>query len=237
MKINNLIKGAMFEIGAIESGESPTPEENKDVLQKLNALLGRWGSQSILIPAATSENFSLVVGTANYTMGSGGTASSVRAMKILDTAFIRDSGNTDHRVRVISESEYNEISNKTTQSRPNRLYYDADNATGNIYFYPTPNAVETAYIESLKPLSEIALSGITATFDLGREYEEAVQLNLAVRIAPMFGARVTPELLAFANEAYDDVVALNASNKVRRIARPDPGLPGIVGVGYDINSG
>lgn len=237
MKINDLVRGAMLEIGALEAGEDPTPSEYEDILQKLNAMLGRWGTKHILIPASVSESFSLSAGTASYTMGSGGTASSVRAMKILDTAYIRDSGNVDYRVRVISESEYNDLSIKGLQSRPQKLYYDQGYPTGTIYFYPTPDATETAYINSLKPLSEIALSGITDDFNLGREYEEAIQLNLAIRIAPMFGERVTQELILFADEALEDLEVLNLSNKVRRVARTDPGLPGVVGQRYDINAG
>lgn len=236
MNINDLIKGAMQEIGAIASGESPTPDENKDVLRKLNAMLARWATKTLLIPASTSENFSLSAGTAQYTMGSGGTASSARAIRIVD-AFIRDSASIDYPVKIISQSEYNEIADKAVRSRPYKLFYDAVYATGYINFYPTPDATETAYIESLKALSEISMSGITGTFNLDREYEEAVQLNLAIRIAPMFGKSVSVELASFAEEALNDIMVLNSAMKTRTSVRADVGIPGVAGDRYDINSG
>jgi hypothetical protein len=236
MKINDLVKASMLEIGAVASGELPTADENEDVLRKLNSMLARWATKKTLIPASTSESFSLAAGTAQYTMGSGGTASSARAIRIIN-AFIRDSANIDYPVEIISEAEYNAIADKTVQSRPYKLFYDAPYGTGYINFYPTPGAVETAHIESLKPLSEIALSGISGDFNLDREYEEAVQLNLAIRIAPMFGRSVSAELAVFAEEALSDIMSLNAATKTRKRVRADIGIPGIRGRRYNINSG
>lgn len=236
MNINDLIKGAMMDIGVVASGETPSADDYNDVLRKLNSMLGRWGSKSLLIPASVSESFSLVASTAQYTMGSAGTASSVRAVSIL-SAFIRDSGNIDHHVDIISERQFNEIPNKALTGRPYLLFYDPGATTGYINFYYTPDSTETAYIESVKPLTEIALSGVTGTFNLPREYEEAVQLNLAIRIGPMFGKPASPKLEADALEAYDDILALNAANKYRRQAQLDVGIPGIASAKYDINAG
>ena len=98
-----------------------------------------------------------------------------------------------------------------------------------------PAAIETAYIESVKPLS--AITDVTDDFNLPRIYEEAVRTNLAVRIAPMFGRSVSPELAVLADGSYDDLLSLNAGNRNRRSVKMGAGLPGVVGTRYDINSG
>ena len=237
MTIGELIKDAMLDISAVASGENPTPEEYRDCLRRFNSLIGSWAAQSILLLASTSENFELVAGTAQYSMGSEGTASDIRAEKLLDSTFIRDSGNTDHPVKLISEAEYNRISLKTLQVRPYNVFYDTSYPIGYINFYPVPDAVETAYIESLKPISEVALSDISSTLNLSRPYEEALRTNLAIRIAPMFQKKVPAEIAAIAVESYDSLIILNAGNKKRRRVEMDAGLPGVVGSRYNINTG
>jgi len=237
VSVRGIIEGAMMDIGALAAGETPEADNLKDILRKLNSMLGRWGAKKLLVPASTTEYFTLVAGTAQYTMGDAGTASTIRATKILNNAFIRDSGDRDYPVRVISEDEYNEIPDKTTRGRPYLLFYDAGYSTGYINFYYTPDAAETAYIESIKPLGEITLDNITDYFNIPREYEEAIQLNLAIRIAPMFGRTVSVQLGTDAADAYDDLMALNAGNKVRRRATLDAGLPGVASAIYNINSG
>ena len=234
--VKEMCIAAMQEIGVLAGAEEPHPDDLNDVLMRFNQMMGRWGAKKLMVPASTSENFSLEVGTASYSMGSGGTASSVRATQVTN-CFIRDSGNIDHPVDILSEEEYNEITDKTLQGRPYKVFYDPSFALGYLRFYYTPDAVETVYIESIKPLTGVTLANVTNSFNLPREYDEAVRLNLAVRISRMFGKSVTPDLATDAEDAYNDILILNASNKSRKLAKLDIGIPSVVGPRYDINAG
>jgi len=193
-------------------------------------MLASWSTKQILIPASTENNFALVAGTSTYTMGTAGTASTVRAKKILN-AFVRDSGNYDHPVRIISENEYNAITDKTTRGRPYLLFYDPKYAVGVINLYYTPNAVETMYIESLQLMQD--LDAVTDTITLPDDYEEAIIYNLAIRLAPEHEVPTPVEVAALASASLESLVVMNASSQTGPVAL-DPGIAG-GGRSYNIN--
>ena len=230
--VQELIKAAFRKVGAISTGQTPSDGELQDALDDLNRMLETWSTREILTYVSTSENFSMVAGTASYTMGSSGTASSTRAKKILD-AFVRDSSNYDHSVRIIGEGEYNAVKSKTTQSRPNRLFYDPEYPLGVINLYPVPNAAETMYIESQK-LLHTAFTALTTTVSLPGEYEEAIIYNLAVRLAPEHELEVPKLVGAIAVSSLSNIITLNAANKVEPVSL-DPAITG-GGRLYDINT-
>jgi len=194
-------------------------------------MLEVWSTKQILVHASAEDNFALVAGTASYTMGTAGTASSTRAKKI-HNAFIRDSDNYDHAVEIISENQYNAISKKTTQSRPYWLFYDPKYPLGYIYLYPTPDAVETAYIESLQLLQSI--TNVTTTISLPGEYEEPIIYNLAIRLAPEHEVPIPNEVMAIAMASLDAIGVLNAANQIETVPL-DPGIAG-GGLMYDIDT-
>ena len=134
----------------------------------MKRMLEVWSTKQILVPASAEDNFALEAGTSTYTMGTAGTASTVRAKKIVN-AFVRDSGDSDHPVEIISENQYNAITAKTTRGRPYLLFYDPKYAVGVINLYYTPDTAETMYIESLQLLQD--LDAVTDTVTLPGDYE------------------------------------------------------------------
>lgn len=221
--VQELLKDSLRKIGVIATGQTPTNDELQDALRDLNRMLEVWSTKQIQVFASAEDNFSLVAGTVSYTMGTAGTASSVRAKKIL-SGFTRDSDNYDQPVEIISEKQYNAIPDKTTQGRPYYLFYDPKYALGYIYLYPTPDSTETMYIESLK-LLHTAFTALTTTVSLPGEYEEAIVFNLAVRMAPEYGLPVPIEVAAIAASSLADIIELNASNQVEKVGL-DPGITG-----------
>lgn len=222
-----LIEASLRKIGITTDDASI----EQDALSDLKRMLAVWSTRQILIPASAEDNFALVVGTSTYTMGTAGTASTVRAKKILN-AFVRDSDNYDHPVEIISENQYNGIPDKTASSRPYWLFYDPKYAVGTINLYPTPDATETVYIESLQLLQD--LDDVTTTITLPDEYEEAIIYNLAVRLAPEHEVPILPEVGAIAMASLSAIIVLNAANQVEKV----PLDPGITGAGrrYNINT-
>lgn len=227
-----LIKAAFRKIGVLASGETPKHDEEQEAFDDIKRMLEAWSTKQVFVYASTEDNFALAAGTASYTMGAGGTASLTRAKKILN-AFVRDSGNYDHPVEIISEGQYNAIPSKTTQSRPNRLFYDPTYASGTIYLYPVPASVETMYIESLKLLQ--SLTTVTTTISLPGEYEEAIIYNLAVRLAPEYEMPIPIEVAALAASSLKDITILNAANQVEKVPL-DAGITIGGGRSYNINS-
>ena len=222
-----LIKAALRKIGIVTDDAGI----EQDAFADLKRMLEVWSTKQILVHASAEDNFALVAGTASYTMGTAGTASTTRAKKI-HNAFIRDSDNYDHPVEIISENQYNAITDKTTRSRPYWLFYDPKYALGYIYLYPTPDTADTAYIESLQLIQSIA--NVTTVISLPGEYEEAIIYNLAIRLAPEHEVQIPMEVMALAMSSLDAIGVLNAANQIETV----PLDPGITGGGrmYNINT-
>jgi hypothetical protein len=133
-------------------------------------------------------------------------------------AFIRIS-NYDYPVDIISELAYHDISNKTSQGRPDRLWYKPSYPLAYVYLYPTPDAVYSLYVESLKPFTQTSsFNAITDTLSFPPEYEEPMLYGLVERIAPEYGKTLPPEVIGVANISYNTLINLNASNQVEPVS-------------------
>lgn len=208
---NTLIRDAYFAARITDLVDGPDGNQSVYGLRVLNRIIDDLSVEDMLIPYRTSENFSITTASGSYTMGSGGTASSTRAMKILD-CFIRDSSDYDTSVDIITEQDYNRIGNKAISARPTRLFYDPAYATGVIYFDYVPDQTYTAYIESLKTLhSDLSLG---TTISLPAEYENLLIALLAVDLGVTYGSPNIAALDVKAGRLKDNIIALNLSQRV-----------------------
>ena len=230
--VNTLITDAMIDIGAVDPADTPSASELAHGLRVLNRMLGAWATENLLIPYTTTENFSLTSGTASYTMGAAGTASSSRAKRITG-GYIRDSNSYDYPLTIIDQRRYNDIANKALSGRPDFLYYDPVYPVGVIYFYKTPGTGYTAYIESIKELH--AALALGETVSLSTEYEDAIVLNLANRLAPSYGATVSQLMFDDADNAKRNIKNQNLANRLETMDMPS--WASGAGRPYNINEG
>lgn len=215
----NIIEGAGRLIGIIRKGEAMSADEGADGLVALNDMLASWSNNSLLVYNRVSESFSLVSGTASYLIGAGQTFSTVKPIKII-SAFIRD-GNTDYPLVVLSDDEYQNVSDKTSQSDiPDYLTYNNAHPYGTITLYPKPGAANTIHLLSEKVLT--ALASLSTTVDLPAGWNRALKYNLAVAIAPEYGAQLDPLVLRAAKESKDEIK--NAINRNRSMAYKPSGV-------------
>ena len=68
----DIITRAMKDIGAIASGETPTPDEAQDAFDMLNDLLDQLSNESMMTFYKTEIIFPIVPGQTQYTIGPGG---------------------------------------------------------------------------------------------------------------------------------------------------------------------
>ncbi len=214
MTVQELLKAALRVIGVVAPGETPTDAELQDAREALNLMLESWSDERLIIYFTTREIFTLTAGDADYSIGDGADFDTTRPEKI-QGAFIRDSDSIDHPVEIIGESKYREISLKSTQARPDQLWYNPTTPNGTIYLYPVPDSAEDLYLDSLKPLTEF--TNLTAEIEFPGAYKEALKWNLALRLAPEYGKSASQEVIALANSARRKIKALNAANQVEPV--------------------
>ena len=214
---NALISRALRLIGVLGQGRRTlTANEADDGLMALNSLMDSFSIDNLMIYQTLEENFPLVVGTASYSIGSGGTFNTTRPVKITN-AFIRDASNNDYPVEIVDNFAYDSVPLKTVTSRSRYLYYDAIYPLAYIRLLYVPAYAETLYINSWKQLQQFT-DGTTA-LSLPPGYERLITYNLAVELHGEYrGDPLMPEVVAIAKESKAAVKKLNAQLPVADVS-------------------
>ena len=221
-----LINRAMRLIGALESGESPSPDETTDVLAALNAMLDSWRNESLVVYQVADITHTLTPGDGIYTIGSAGDINQTRPNKI-ESAYVTQ-GDIDYSVQVIGKGSYDAIADKSSQGVPHALYYDPAYPLGTINLYPVPDSAYTLTISALSPLQTLTTAGTTVALPSG--YERALAYNLAIEIAPEFQLSASPEVAKIASESLAAIKRTNAAS------RPIISRIEVIGRDYEIES-
>jgi hypothetical protein len=207
----NLIVSALRKISSNRPGAGIDGNEAIAALDALNFMLQSWSDDGLLVPFRTIESFSLVVGQASYTIGTGGNFSTTRP-DIINDIWYRDANNIDVMLKEITRKQYDEFPLKTQQGIPCYYFYDTQYPLAKLYIYPTADTANTLYIDSEKPFT--ALTSTASTINLPGQYNEAIIYNLAVRLAPEYGYPLTDDVRALAMQTLSGIRSLNAKTQV-----------------------
>lgn len=233
MTAQEVIQAAMRKLGVYASGETPTTTELADGLSALQSMLRAWAGRRLVVFASVKDTLTLVAGTASYTWGSGGTLATTRPHSVFG-AYVLDNDNVSHPVEQITEDEYRRIQMKTTAGRPDHMFLHQLYPLSYIYLYPTPDAVETLYIDSMKPFTETSsFAALADEIDFPLNYEEPIIYNLAIRLASEFGKVVPAEVAAIAASGLREVMSLNSGMMYEPVVL---NLPVNERSGYNINT-
>jgi hypothetical protein len=182
----DIITKAFQKNGVLTKHEALSGDEAADGLFSLNAMVGSWANESLIINTRMIESFALTSGQATYTMGSGGDFNTVRPIKIL-SAYIRQ-GNTDYPLEILPLEVYDRVQNKDTSTIPQALAIEPSYPLMRLSFYGEPYAGLTAFIRSEKPLTEFAT--LDTVIELPSGWERALIYNLAVETVSEYGQQV-----------------------------------------------
>ena len=68
----DIISRALKDIGALEAGETPTPEAAQDAFDMLNDMLDQWSNEDMMVFYKNEIIFPITPGQTQYTIGPGG---------------------------------------------------------------------------------------------------------------------------------------------------------------------
>ena len=163
-------------------------------------MIDAWGLHNLTKYMLLRTATTLVSGTASYTVGTGGTINIARPTEIRNAGLILDTGATypvEAPIDVLTDDEYAAWPEKTFQSTyAQGVYYDHNWSAGlgRLYPLPIPNVgITQLVIYTPVAIAEFADRTTDYTFPPG--YEEALEYNLAVRLATPFG-RDIPDFVA-----------------------------------------
>lgn len=179
-----IITRAMRLIGVAGSDVTLSPDEVSDGLESLNAMLGSWANERLMIHVPSLDTVALTPGKQSYTIGSGAEINTVRPTSIDSMSYVR-LGNVSYPLDVLTAQEYNSIQFKGMDSTiPCAIWYLQTYPSGQITLYGIPSEGMTLYLWSRKPFAEFQNG--TQEVALPPGYAEAIAYNLAVLIAPEY---------------------------------------------------
>lgn len=171
-----------------------------DALAWLNSMIDAWGLRELTKYMLLRTATTLVSGTASYTIGVGGTINIARPTEIRQAGLILDTGAAtpvEMPIDVLFDDAYARWPEKTYQSSyAQAIWYDHNWAAGlgRIYPLPIPN-VGTTQLVIYTPVAIAQFADRTTTYTFPPGYEEALEYNLAVRLATPFGREI-PDFVA-----------------------------------------
>lgn len=180
----DIVTRSLLQLGVLGEGETASGQQLADGISIANTMLDSWGVDKSMIYTVQEENFPLVAGTQNYTIGSGATFNTVRPIEILQ-AWVRDQNSQDYPLEIWDEGRWSQILQKSLQGVPRVLRYLPSFANGSIGLFEVPGAgmTFTLYIVTRKQFTALTAD---ATVSLPPGYERALITNLAVEEAPYY---------------------------------------------------
>lgn len=218
----DIIQLALKDIGVLGVGQTVLPEDLNDAFVKLNWMLSQWQRKRWLVYRLDDLSITST-GAQSYSIGPGGDINvSVRPDRI-EAAFFRQTVQSqpnliDYPLQLLfSREDYNNIALKGLTTFPSFLFYDSDFPLGYLYAWPVLQASIYALHVSVKKLLP-QFTSLTEVVNLPPEYMAAIELNLAIRLAPGYQRAPDPAVVALARDALN--VIKNSNAQIPRLLMP-----------------
>lgn len=192
--------------GLARPGRTASTEELADGLVRLNNMIDAWGVQRLTMYQLLRTVEPLISGQASYTVGTGGNIPIVRPDQIDYARLIIDTSAdpvTEIDLTVWTDQQWAAISQKElTNPLVQGIYYDRGwtAGLGIIYPWPIPDVGTTELVLYTKQ-ALTAFADLTTVYTFPPGYVEALQYNLALRLAPEFGGLRDQATMQLAREA------------------------------------
>lgn len=217
----DVVKASFRLISVIAQGESPNASEGADALSRLNLMLAQWSIERINIYTKLRSTHALSGGVQTYTIGAGGVFNVTRPVKI-DASKILQSNGLETDLTILQTAEqWNAIPEKNVSAvQPLSLYDDYAYPLSTLHLWPKPSGTPTLVLVSWKQLTGFTL--LDDTFDLPPAYQQAVEYNLAVLLAPEYGRPIDAAVASVAGSSRQSITQMNVAQGLPVIPQQPP---------------
>lgn len=193
----DVVRGALRLIGVVTPIEPPSAEEADDALSVMNQMLASWASSRMSSASVPLTSFALTAGDGEYTIGDGGDIDTIQPTGLY-RAHVTNGG-LDYPVRLISLGEYQDIADKSsTGDIPEVMAIRPGYPLATLYLYPVPGTGNTLVMDKIAPMADLALGDEMPYPPVAIR---AIRYNLAIELAPEYGAKVPTEIVAIADQS------------------------------------
>jgi hypothetical protein len=160
-----IVTQAMYELGALNQGDTPSGEEMEDAILRLNGMLKTWGGEGNL--------FREVTGTLTLP---GGTASGTLPADVRDVSSVRHvvSATNSRQLAEWNRGEFYRLPNRAASGNPTAYYLSTTTAGRAITVWPVPSADITLEVDYSRLAQTV--TDPSETIDVLEEWQEARSL-------------------------------------------------------------
>ncbi len=233
--VSDIITDALIDLAVLGAGETLSTADADGGLRALNRLVDQWAAERLAIYAITRTPWTIVASDGQYTVGTGGDINVARPVFLDHVHLIDTSTDPDQETELkpFTDDQWAALGLKAlTSPYPSRWYYNPTYPLGTLDLWPVPTGT-TLQGALYAPAAVSEFAALTTTISLPPGWREMLVTNLAIRLAPSYGAQPSPLLLRQAEKSMATVRGAN----VRPSELGFEGAPGVAGgSSYDINT-
>jgi len=175
---DQLLTMALQFAGQLDSGRQAKQADLEMAAGYMNLELMTLQAEGVVLRTIERTTQTLSDGTASYSLSSS--TIDVEPGPNGQAGVVASSGGNDTIVRLISRSEYLDISSKTSEGRPTMCYVEKG-STVSLLFWPTPDATYTFTYSRVRLLNDMDSGSVT--MDLARRWLQAITYAVASQVA------------------------------------------------------
>jgi len=204
---------------------TPSPAQFQDAIDELNRLTGSLNCDRLFIYSIARDEYPLNPPKMTYTIGvpvdpSQDVDFAAQRPQMIESANVMDSGGTiRYPLALFTDLQWAKIAYQTIPNTiPSALYNDRANPVSTLYLYGQPMAGQI--LELFTWTQAPTFQNLTDQVLLPLQYEDALVLNLAVRLIPHFPIapnvprQVDPNLYQQARESLMRLESINAPRPI-----------------------
>lgn len=211
----DIIRHAMLDLQAVDAEQPVNATEAQDCLVRLNRMIDTWNGDGLMIFTIAIQDFPLISNKQIYTLGPGGDFNTARPATIDRASIVilsNPSQPLEYPIPMYSTQNWQEqvpIKN-VPGNLPLAVYDDGGSPLRSLTFWPVASDNTLFRLYPWQQLTQFSDLQTVVSFPPG--YLEALQSNLAIRIAPMFRAEVAPETAMLAVSSVARIKSNNADD-------------------------
>lgn len=206
----SLITSALDTLGVYAVGEALSASDATDGLRRLNGMMSAWKIQTQTIPAIQRSVFDITANVGTYTIGPGATFNTIKPQAILAASILLNASSPAVEVptAILTDQVYAGLAIKgQTSTQWTAIWYNPTFVTsgyGTIVLWPIPTTADNDLVLYMQtPLTEFA--DLTTQYQIPDGYQEAIELNLALRLALPHARPISDDLKREARSALANI--------------------------------
>lgn len=208
----DVISGALTAIGQLGQGQTPNAEDGALGLRLTNLMLAKFGTKRLFIYNVATRSYTLKASQADYTLGPSGLDYVAARPTFVESCQVNISGTSIWLpIAILDKEKWDAIWNKgAIADIPDKLWPEYSMPNMGLHFNPKPIATPAIKLGCWEPLG--SFTSLVAPIPFPDPYEEFLESNLAIVIAPYYDQPVSAALMQRAQEGQMAVMQFNAQS-------------------------